>query len=140
MTNQTPPQIHPLSPDEISAAFSQSFSYSLGHLTFEKLRLEKEMQSLHDHAVTLQVDSDRLKIENANLIKSHISFENQIHNLQKELDNRPTFEDIGIYAATVEALEIKNRELVERGPTLTQSAALDAAKTEAREEKAASGK
>ena len=135
MTNQQPENI--ISPDEVSAAFAQSFGMTIGRLTFEKLQSEKQAQALQAHNAEVEATLINLKKENSNLITNHIQLEGQIHSLEKELEARPTFEQIGVYETTIEALEIKIGELVSAGPTLAQSAAADVTKTEARNVKAA---
>ena len=126
-----------ISPDEISAAFAQSFGTAVGRLTFEKLQLERQVQALHADSAEAEAALINLKQENSNLITNHIQLEGLMHSLEKELEGRPTPEDIMAFETAVEALEIKIGELVSAGPTLAQSAAADVIKTEARNEKAA---
>ena len=131
------PDNNTITPDEIAEAFSRSFAPSIGQLTFDRLRLEKQVQALQSHLANVEMDSAQLKAENSSLVTNHIQLEGLMHSLEKELEDRPTPEDIMAFETAVEALEIKIGELVSAGPTLAQSAAADVTKTEARNEKAA---
>jgi predicted RNase H-like nuclease (RuvC/YqgF family) len=129
------PEQNVLSIPEISAEFSASYGLAIGQLTVEKLNLQKQVQALQASITHLGAENANLKAENSNLIKAHISLEGQVMGLQKELEARPTPEDVEALETTIEALEIKIGEIISAGPTLAQSAAIDVAKTKARKEK-----
>ncbi len=130
MNEQKQPSGIAISPDEVLAAFAQSFGMAIGRLTFEKLQSEKQVQALQAHGAEAEVKIANLKRENSNLITNHIQLEGQIHSLKKELEGRLDTEQ-------VTALEAQVERLIQAGPTIEQMSTLEAAKVADRNEKAA---
>ncbi len=127
MTDQLPQNT--ISPEEISAAFAQSFGTAVGWLTFEKLQLERQMQTLRLNLDGAMKTIDDLSHENSNLITNHIQLEGQLHSLEKELEERPTL-------GKMRELEAEVAQLIEDA-TLAQMSGQEMARAEAEKEKAA---
>lgn len=70
--------------EEIQIAFSQSYGSVIGQLTFQKLSLEKQNQSLRSSLNDTEEVAFALKRDNANLIKAQVSLENQINILEDQ--------------------------------------------------------
>jgi peptidoglycan hydrolase CwlO-like protein len=119
--NQQAPPPNSVSPDEISAAFAQSFGAAIGQLTFEKLRLEKQVEALQAKIAQLEAAQVELERRNAQLTAGAITYEDRIAQLEEELAARPTVEQLA-------ALEAQVDELIADGPTVAHSAARDLAK------------
>lgn len=111
----TPPEENTITPDEISLAFSETFAPTIGRLTFENLRLKKEVQKLLSRIANMDAQNTQLKNDYTNMARTRIDFESQIHNLQKELSARPTAEDVA-------NLEAQIVQLVEARSTVGQTA------------------
>lgn len=84
MTNQIPAE-NTTTSEEIQAAFGQSYGPMIGQLTFQKLALEKQNQSLQSRLGDVEEIAFGLKRDNANLIKNQIAREGEVYRLEAEI-------------------------------------------------------
>jgi chromosome segregation ATPase len=117
-------------PEEVAAAFAESYGTAIGQLTFGKLQLEKQFQALQAKIAQLEADQAELKRRNSQLTAGAITYEDRIHALEEELAARPTPERLADLEAQVD-------QLTADGPTVAQTAARDLALAENRNKEAA---